>query len=209
MHVPFVPKSTLEISSLVLFSRTMDYQGTHGTSETRMQSIVTGGFKPPTGPGRSGKGVYFWAYVGLDTDVMGQLAEDLAKTWFEFASKRGDFSADKSQRCGVLWISGTLPPDQCLSCESMKFQALVIQMLSKAHPDETEFSTQQISSATDAAIEFIEQGLKRKIDLILAKVPAPKGWSWRNKFGVILGFPAVYVFRGQFDKIGIVKTQLH
>lgn len=88
----------------------MEAIGTHGTSIARAISIKSDGFLLPDGtcPLKRGRGCYFWeSYDGSD------FAYELARAWWEYKNKRGDYNADFNKDLTVITAE--------IKCDEEKF----------------------------------------------------------------------------------------
>lgn len=80
----------------------MEAFGTHGTTVARAISINSTGFSLPNGdcPLKRGSGCYFWEDYSRSSGA--DFARDLARAWWDYKNKRGDYAQDSDIRLAII-----------------------------------------------------------------------------------------------------------
>ena len=74
-------------------------KGTHGTSQSRAESILSAQCFTSSTEGRAGAGIYFWYYA-----VSEKAAYITAEQWWQFAFSKRVYKIDYDQSCAVLQV---------------------------------------------------------------------------------------------------------
>lgn len=164
------------------------YNGTHGTTVQRANSIFHNGFDP-TEVGRSGYGVYFWKYHENDA-----IARDLAIGWFADCNRRKVYNDENDPKCAIIFGSFDADDDDVLVITSEILEAIALMVY-----DLPGINDDDIHGAYEAMIKRTEDAIGRSVALIQSAVPAPKKMAF--KVQQIIGNPAIFVVRKNFDQI--------
>lgn len=83
--------------------------GTHGTCQSRAQSIVASlNFNAPNRPGSyAGPGAYFWEY-----EESVEVAKELAELWWEWCLRKDHYSKDKDKSLAVIGVEINDPTEE-------------------------------------------------------------------------------------------------
>ncbi len=172
----------------------MVLKGTHGTCASFAEDIRNSGFS--FGPGRRGKGVYFWGYSGANKEY----ATALAKAWWAQAKAIRKYDAASDQDCNVLHVD-IKPEEGCLlDLEELVMKQTLLQFLNDIHkrslPKDRASLTEK---AYDLFVHMLEKQLNKKFDVIYTTVNPPKTdfWDKRDRFPGfdIIGMAPCYVVK--------------
>lgn len=173
------------------------YNGTHGTSLNRAQSIQANGFQASE-VGRAGRGVYFWDYRKDSV-----FAVDLAKGWFSFMQRNNCFKDEADTRGAVVFGTFTVHEDDVCDCteqEVLEEIALSLQHLPNV-------SDADIHAAYEMVISDVEKLLERPMVVVRAAVAPPARMSFPLKN--VLGNPAIFVVRERLKDIKVRIEQFN
>ncbi len=146
------------------------HKGTHGTCKSRAIVISEKGFeKFPSHPIR-GNGVYFWR-----DNVHGV---ELAIAWYKKQFKNGEYSREKIQTCSVVKADIKAKEDQTINLEDPDIKDIIL----KTIKDKGIKSKHDICAVFDRYIEFVERGIKKKIQLVLTQVQTPDSDVYPRKY---------------------------
>lgn len=174
----------------------MALKGTHGTCFSFAEEIRNSGFI--AGPGRRGRGVYFWGYSGSTKEY----ATALANAWWAQAKSMGKYDAVSDQSCSVLNVSINLREGRLLDLEEHEMKQKLLLFLNDIY--KRSLSKDRVAlaeKAYDLFVGIIETELKNKFDVIYVTVNPPKKehWEGRDSFPNfdIIGMAPCYVVKNK------------
>ena len=126
--------------------------GTHGTCQSRAQSIVTNmNFNAPSRSGSyAGPGAYFWQYEGSV-----DLAKELAELWWEWCSRKNHYSNDSDKTLAVIGVELHNPSDdEFIDTYSDQFSSRLRELV-KEFEGKVEFNVHEVIAMAidDLAVE--------------------------------------------------------
>lgn len=165
--------------------------GSHGTTQTRYDSIAQTGFQI-SATGRRGKGVYFWH----GSCKQCSLARRLASGWYRLAFNRGDFVGDADSSGIIIWATIKSQKSEFLDITTPDYQHLLRGLLEK-HIDglkqrESRDFEAMVSQVHDLVVDRVER-LGCSVKVVLASIVAPK--KMNDPLLPYLGDPFAYVVR--------------
>ena len=140
--------------------------GTHGTSRTRAEAIVSSRtFVHTASDGHSGAGVYFWAYE----TALG-LAAHLARLWWATYFRQQKYATDADPSCAILDVGIECPSgDAYLDATTVEFRETLTQMAS-SFEDCDGF---ELDTATAYVVDQIESRTNRPVLVMKALLKSP------------------------------------
>lgn len=138
------------------------HKGTHGTCKSRAIVISEKGFEMFNSQPIRGNGVYFWRDNTYGVE--------LAMCWYKKQFSKGEYSREKLQTCSVIKADIKAEQDQTINMEDPAIKDIVL----KTIQDKGVKSKHGICAVFDKYIEFVERGIKKKIQMVLTQVQAPE-----------------------------------
>lgn len=180
--------------------------GTHGTSISRAESIMSSGFQT-VHPGRVGFGAYFWF---ADNEHCAH-AHKLAKQWHNFSERQQAYKKDSDRRCAVITTKISSSENEVFNMESPKCKADIRRLL-EAKLDQIDGTSaeereQYVCATYDIFIKHTEKHLGRQFKAILCTVPLPKNFKLCDPVAGYTGNPYVVVARDS-SAIEILKCSV-
>jgi hypothetical protein len=166
------------------------FNGTHGTSANRAISIQSEGFRA-TVSGRAGRGVYFWHYR---SDPV--IAVQLAIGWYEFQRRVQNYRDEAEPKGAVVFGAVEVDDESVLDCTGEVLEELALSLHGLAQVTDND-----IHLAYESLVANVEKELGRPMILIKATVPQPAKMAFTLKH--VIGNPAIFVVRDQFEKIKV------
>lgn len=165
--------------------------GSHGTSKSRVDSISRNGFRE-SAFGRRGKGVYFWYADECGCDD----ARNLARSWYKYAEKRGEYKSDENKQGQVIWAKIGCAQENLLKLTEPKYRTTIRKLVESHIKDaqkkgETISNDEAMSLAHDMFISRLSS--KHPIDVVLATVAAPK--KMNDELLPFLGEPFAHIVK--------------
>jgi hypothetical protein len=138
-------------------------RGTHGTSKSRANVIISGG-KFASSVGLLGNGAYFWAY---ETEVA--FAKRLAVNWWRFCTEKlGSFTTDADPSLAVLNADIEADHSTYFDANSESFKELLVLTAEQKAIDPNQDDFIKLRAVL---LKEIENQLGNKFDVIKAEVP--------------------------------------
>jgi hypothetical protein len=160
------------------------FKGTHGTTQTRADSIKAGGFQLANHPQMRGGGVYFWKD--------GVYAKNLATGWYRFSLENNKYRGDRNTGCFVIGASFSCDDSK----EYLRLDDLQEVIASRAKEFSTHLSKKEISRFYDIIISETEKELHTKIKIIETSVGLPARENCFPFYDLnLLGCPRTYIVR--------------
>ena len=164
--------------------------GTHGTSVTKAEQIKAQGFKKSEKIGRGGRGTYFWAYEHNST-----LANELAKDWWKFGSRKGYFSGDLNPQCAVIHVNINILNGQFSDFESVTYK----ENLYKTVLERDFKNPKEIGQLYDMFVTRVERKIGESLAVIKASVPIVNFAN--KKISTFSRDYSCYVVRPNFENV--------
>lgn len=148
------------------------YKGTHGTTCSAADTILSEGFNK--GPGLRGSGVYFWLYQFAE---LLQEAEHLAIAWYNKEFKKGSYSKHKNKNCAVVLADLDTKDQDVFDFEAKRQHFMVYAKATMDKLGETELSEEEekaiLSGLHDRFFNHWEEKVENSFDAVLVRVQAP------------------------------------
>lgn len=158
--------------------------GTHGTSQQRAGNIQKQGFN--SGPGRAGRGIYFWAESPL--------AVYLAECWYaQQKAWARTFNYEKDPNCAVIHVDISCEELEYINLEDTSLKARIMDLALQHGSDLDDDKT--LSSLNALIIGELEKELGVTMKLLEIRV-APPDKRFAPKYSLkTFGAPVCYVVR--------------
>ena len=154
----------------------MVLKGTHGTCASSAEEIRRNGFS--AGPGRRGKGVYFWAY----TSSTKEYATALAKAWWAQAKSIHKYDAASNPACSVLDVSINPPEGRLLDLEAHEMKHRLLRFLNDTYKRTLAKGRPSLAeTAYDLFVAIIEKELEKKFAVVYVTVSPPQTHHWEGR----------------------------
>lgn len=162
--------------------KTINPQGTHGTTVSRAANIQLNGFE--ISKGRLGKGAYFWS----DSPY----ADYLAQSWWKFSYKDGRYTADKNKECAIIWATFQIKEDELLDLDDKELKKGLAELCLNKGIGYTA-KTHELAAIITCFVVQIEKKLGLKFRILESTIAtAPKEFVDKYPIGA-LGEPTCYV----------------
>ncbi|MGR5264087.1 hypothetical protein C5F63_10660 [Photobacterium damselae subsp. damselae] len=152
------------------------YKGTHGTTCSAADTILSEGFNK--GSGLRGSGVYFWLYQFAE---LLQEAEQLAIAWYGFESKKGSYSTHQNKSCAVVLADLDTKEEDVFDFESKRQHFMVYAKAIMDKLGDTKLSYEEekriLSGLHDKFFSDWEAKVENSFDAVIVKVQAPNGFK--------------------------------
>lgn len=169
----------------------ISYNGSHGTSMSRCESIKTTSFR--VSAGRGGTGVYFWKES--------RLYLQLAKAWFEHEKNRGSYKNEHGTQGVVIVAALKVKNIEFLDLEEQEFKDMIVDVSIQMGIDLN--NTDKLARLNDVVVKRFEKKSGHTIKMYTVRVAPPKFCTFKYPIRA-LGAPVCCVARTS-DIITIVS----
>lgn len=172
----------------------MILKGTHGTCASFAEKIRNNGFT--IGPGRRGKGAYFWGYINPTREY----ASALAKAWWSQAKSMNKYDSASNQSYSELHVEIKTEDGRFLDLEEHTMKQVLLQFVNDIYKRKLPKERANLTrNAYDLFVAMIETQSHKKFDVIYATVNPPQAhyWEARDHFPSfdIIGMAPCYVVK--------------
>lgn len=169
-------------------------KGTHGTSQSKANSIQKNGFNISPG-GRRGSGAYFWA---CSDDPSYAIA--LAKQWWAYSHKNNKYKNDEDSQCSVILATIEAEEEFILNFEDQFVRDSFVSFSTVYFENVEGTKNEKISKIYDMFIADLEKKVDTRIKLVCVKLQPPNGFK-NERLGFlpldITGHPLCYVVKDE------------
>jgi hypothetical protein len=152
------------------------YKGTHGTTCSAADTILSSGFNK--GPGLRGSGAYFWLYQFAE---LLQEAEQLALAWYNVEFKRGSYCGHENKNCAIVLADLDTNEENVFDFESKRQHFMVYAKATMAKLSGAKLNSDEekalLSALYDRFFNHWEEKVEGSFDAVLVKVQAPRKFT--------------------------------
>jgi hypothetical protein len=169
-------------------------KGTHGTCVSFAADIKLHGFN--IGPGRRGRGAYFWSYSNTAKDY----ATCLAKAWWKHAESAKQYQSAVDRCCRVLDVDIEVEENAFLDLEAHAVKQRLVPFLNDVYKRVAAAEHKHLAAkAYDLFVERTEKAIARTIKVVHVTANPPRREHFPHECARVLPseacVPSCYVVR--------------